>query len=351
MGVDEGNAKKRQVVELPDGYNGSTCKFFADPVEVDRHMVKLQCAEPGLGYLINWVRAEEVTAALKKQRAASAVSPVDGPQREDADRYEAARVRKVDGKTVADAPIKFGSLSDALAYVAGSPVSENEPRPWIRDCTEPDSRHQFLVIGGKAQGDRECVIRQLDEQHYGVFYVRNELIADCVGDYKGPLAREHAVEYAERLGYASAPVVDLDQKVRRLPFSIKRLIDDEITYARQKTFSPSYLAANREPALRAYFEANQAAAEAFTALLQAEWQKKPDVVPVHRDTPALIAAANLERAFGDEHPDFDREAHSHEVSRGDTRLWDYWEWVVHQVEADGRAIEEEVARQANCRCR
>lgn len=63
------NAGKLQVVELPDGYNGSTCKFFADPVEVDGHMVKLQCAEPGLGYLINWVRAEEVAAALEKQTA------------------------------------------------------------------------------------------------------------------------------------------------------------------------------------------------------------------------------------------------------------------------------------------
>ncbi len=283
-------------------------------------------------------------------------------------RYESATVRVAGGKEIAEAPARFVNLSDALARIAGTPTSGDKTRPWIRDCSERDPRRQFLVIRGVAQ-------------------------------------------------------------VRQLPsLSMQRLIDDEMTYARQGTFSPSYLEGHRDATLGAYFEADPAVAAAHASLLQAAWQKKLEILPAHRDTPALIAAtlgltaedllpvvevsndsekplckarlangdvwtiepgpgwvltvtsptgrqsavslkdgvaelvvkpnsngvavaaADLERAFGEEHPEFDREAHSQEVSCGDTRLWEYWEWVVHQVEADGRAIEDEVARQANCRC-
>ena len=65
--------------------------------------------------------------------------------------FEAARVRNVAGKEVADAAARFGSLEKATAYIAGTPVSKDGNRPWIRDCTDANWRTQFLVIGGKTQ--------------------------------------------------------------------------------------------------------------------------------------------------------------------------------------------------------
>lgn len=56
----------RDVIELPDGYQGAKCKFFADPLETEGPLVKLQCAEEGKGHLIRWARITEVEA-LKEQ--------------------------------------------------------------------------------------------------------------------------------------------------------------------------------------------------------------------------------------------------------------------------------------------
>ena len=53
----------RQVVSLPDGYNGHTMRFFADPVEVNGEAVKLRCAEPGKEYMVAWRSRSALHAA------------------------------------------------------------------------------------------------------------------------------------------------------------------------------------------------------------------------------------------------------------------------------------------------
>lgn len=50
----------RKIIELPDGFNGSTMAFYADPVEVDGELIKLQCAMPGKGHLIRWARKSDL---------------------------------------------------------------------------------------------------------------------------------------------------------------------------------------------------------------------------------------------------------------------------------------------------
>jgi len=51
-------------VRLPDGYNGQTCLFNANPIERDGAVVKLSCAEPGKEHLIAWKRETDVRSAL-----------------------------------------------------------------------------------------------------------------------------------------------------------------------------------------------------------------------------------------------------------------------------------------------
>jgi hypothetical protein len=64
-------------------------------------------------------------------------------------------------------------------------------------------------------------------------------------------------------------------------------------------------------------------------------------------TPMDSAIATLEAAFVTEHPEFDRASHKAEVDSGDTRLWNYWEWVVHQIESGGETVEEAVKNSNN----
>jgi hypothetical protein len=54
---------KRIIIRLSDGYNGHSCAFFADPIERDGELVKLQCAEPGRGHLVAWKRVTDVEKA------------------------------------------------------------------------------------------------------------------------------------------------------------------------------------------------------------------------------------------------------------------------------------------------
>ncbi|WP_321966977.1 hypothetical protein [Burkholderia cepacia] len=62
------------------------------------------------------------------------------------------------------------------------------------------------------------------------------------------------------------------------------------------------------------------------------------------------AMARLEGAFGHEHPEFNRGEHEREVNCGDTRLWSYWMWVVHQIEATGSTVDLAIEdRQAKAR--
>lgn len=52
-----------RIIELPDGFNGHTVKFFSAPIEIEGDLVKLRCAEPGKGYLIAWKHKREVANA------------------------------------------------------------------------------------------------------------------------------------------------------------------------------------------------------------------------------------------------------------------------------------------------
>ncbi|MCA7889079.1 hypothetical protein LGM58_38520 [Burkholderia contaminans] len=54
-----------RVVTLPDGYNGHTLRFYADPVVVDGETVKLRCAEPGKEHMTVWRSAAEVRDAVE----------------------------------------------------------------------------------------------------------------------------------------------------------------------------------------------------------------------------------------------------------------------------------------------
>lgn len=50
----------RKIIELHDGFNGATMAFYAEPIEVDGDLVKLQCALPGKGYLFRWARKSDM---------------------------------------------------------------------------------------------------------------------------------------------------------------------------------------------------------------------------------------------------------------------------------------------------
>lgn len=51
----------------------------------------------------------------------------------------------------------------------------------------------------------------------------------------------------------------------------------------------------------------------------------------------------LESTFRTECPMYPRFTHSQEISGGNTRLWNYWEWVVHQIESDNFTVEAFIA--------
>lgn len=48
------------IIKLPDGYNGATMEFYAEPVEVDGDLIKLQCSAPGKSHLIRWARKSDI---------------------------------------------------------------------------------------------------------------------------------------------------------------------------------------------------------------------------------------------------------------------------------------------------
>lgn len=50
--------EKPKTIILPDGYNGHTLPFYAEPVETDRNWIKLKCAEPSLEYAYKWITME-----------------------------------------------------------------------------------------------------------------------------------------------------------------------------------------------------------------------------------------------------------------------------------------------------
>ena len=56
--------------------------------------------------------------------------------------------------------------------------------------------------------------------------------------------------------------------------------------------------------------------------------------------PMQRAMAALEGYFGDQCREFDREWHQRDLSSGITRISDYWEWVVHQIEAGREGVDD-----------
>ena len=65
----------------------------------------------------------------------------------------------------------------------------------------------------------------------------------------------------------------------------RRQLDDEITYARQGTFSPDYMAGNRDAALNVYLEAHPEAMQAHEAALAVAWASRP----VENEEPPAVA--------------------------------------------------------------
>jgi len=45
----------KNIIILPDGYNGHTAMFYITPIEKSGNSVKLKCAEEGKEYMIRWV--------------------------------------------------------------------------------------------------------------------------------------------------------------------------------------------------------------------------------------------------------------------------------------------------------
>ena len=54
--------EQRKTIQLPDGYNGAEMTFYAEPIETDGHLVKLQCAEAGKEYMHRWARKSDLPA-------------------------------------------------------------------------------------------------------------------------------------------------------------------------------------------------------------------------------------------------------------------------------------------------
>lgn len=65
--IDATGTRPARIVRLPDGYNGHTILFYAEPVAVDGDTVRLRCAEPGKDYMFAWRGAQDVKAALEAQ--------------------------------------------------------------------------------------------------------------------------------------------------------------------------------------------------------------------------------------------------------------------------------------------
>ncbi|KVV40959.1 hypothetical protein WT27_13635 [Burkholderia territorii] len=78
-----------------------------------------------------------------------------------------------------------------------------------------------------------------------------------------------------------------------------------------------------------------------------EWMLVEEALDLSRKLPEAspmdTAMSKLKVAFGAEHEEFSRSEHQREVECGDTRLWTYWEWVVHQIEASGRTVDMAIA--------
>lgn len=72
--LSEVASRSARVVFLPDGYNGHTMAFCAEPDVVEGNVVKLHCAEPGKEYLIAWRCRVAFEAALMSREGSAEVT-------------------------------------------------------------------------------------------------------------------------------------------------------------------------------------------------------------------------------------------------------------------------------------
>jgi hypothetical protein len=94
--------------------------------------------------------------------------------------FEAARVLPgAQGKEVAELPLPFEALSEALAYIEGTPVSQDGNRPWIRDIEALPNR-QFLMVGGKPMNPPPAGA----ERHYKTARLRMDIGFDHIAGMK-----------------------------------------------------------------------------------------------------------------------------------------------------------------------
>ena len=54
-----------EFITLPNGYNGDTVKCYAEPIQKDKDLLKLRCAEEGKEYMIRWVHKDDYNKAMK----------------------------------------------------------------------------------------------------------------------------------------------------------------------------------------------------------------------------------------------------------------------------------------------
>lgn len=83
--------------------------------------------------------------------------------------HEAAIVRLVDGRELAEKPQVFEDLDAALLYVLGTPVSVDGCRPWIRNMNQAVSTG-FLMVGGKSHPKIQTKYVVKDEHTLGYLY-------------------------------------------------------------------------------------------------------------------------------------------------------------------------------------
>ncbi|RYY51310.1 MAG: hypothetical protein EOO06_00855 [Chitinophagaceae bacterium] len=52
------------IIQLADGFNGSTMNFDSFPLQIDGDCVKLRCSDDGKHYLIKWTTKKDYDQAI-----------------------------------------------------------------------------------------------------------------------------------------------------------------------------------------------------------------------------------------------------------------------------------------------
>lgn len=52
------------IIQLADGYTGSTANFDSFPLQIDGECIKLQCSDEGKSWMIKWVSKTDYNQAI-----------------------------------------------------------------------------------------------------------------------------------------------------------------------------------------------------------------------------------------------------------------------------------------------